>query len=294
MSGLAAARRGPAHRHNTRSMDLGMLDSRIDFSCLAAEQWSEPCFVRTAGSQTFPAQVCVRSGTQIMDDADLYASLKGGILGLFRRFTEDLVLQKTPKLRESSQFSAELLEALEEDYTAPDPKLKEPAKRRKSCKVTGSRKLERFHFLLVKRLDGESPRIFAGGYIFSHGYGDLLYIRHVASEVEQSNMGGALMAVAMNAARDCGHTTAILNFNPRKAYLQKVYERMGFENAKHKRIFVDEEGRTLFDKVHSWGMFRELGEPIGSVRVGVVHAFAAPPALSQAATRESSPYLVGT
>jgi hypothetical protein len=104
-------------------------------------------------------------------------------------------------------------------------------------------------------------------------------------------MGGALMAVAMNAARDCGHTTAILNFNPRKAYLQKVYERMGFENAKHKRIFVDEEGRTLFDKVHSWGMFRELGEPIASVRVGVMHAFAAPAALALAATRESSPYL---
>ena len=158
-----------------------------------------------------------------------------------------------------------------------------------SRSVAGSRprRVEPFYFLLVERLDGQSPETFAAGYIFSQGYGDLLYIRHLASEVEQSNMGGALMAVAMNAARDCGHTTAILNFNPRKAYLQKVYERLGFANAQHKRMFVDEDGKTLFDKVHSWGMFKELEHPIDRVRVGVMHAGEASSTPSTAATRKS-------
>jgi hypothetical protein len=280
-------RQTPTHRHNTRSTHLH--DSRIDFSCDSPAKWSEPCFIKTSGSETFPARVCVRAGTQIMADVKLYVTLKDGIQGLFKRFTEDLVQQKTPKLKDSSQFSAVLLDVLQTDYT-------EQKQGVVPRNVAGNRprRVEPFYFLLVERLDGQSPNIFAAGYIFSQAYGDLLYIRHLASEVEQSNMGGALMAVAMNAARDCGHTTAILNFNPRKAYLQKVYERMGFANAKHKRMFVDEEGDTLFDRVHSWGMLKELKHPIGSVRVGLMHAFASSAALATAATRESSPYLVAT
>ena len=100
-------------------------------------------------------------------------------------------------------------------------------------------------------------------------------------------MGGALMAVAMNAALRSGHTTAILNFNPKKEYLQKVYERLGFTNALHKRIFVDEDGKTLFDKVHSWGMFKALTHTIDSVRVGVMQELESHSAPSMAATRKS-------
>ena len=51
-----------------------------------------------------------------MSDVKLYASLKTGIQGLFRRFTEDLVQQKKPKLKDSSGFSAELLDVLRTDY----------------------------------------------------------------------------------------------------------------------------------------------------------------------------------
>ena len=276
MADLAAAR---TRRSATRSTHSTVRDSRIDFSCDRPDEWSQPCFIKTADSpEVFKARVCVRAGIQIMSDVKSYASLKTGIQGLFRRFTEDLVQQKTPKLKDSSGFSAELVDVLKTDYIEQT---------HVSRSVAGNRRVEPFYFLLVERLDGQSPETFAAGYIFSQGYGDLLYIRHLASEVEQSNMGGALMAVAMNAARDCGHTTAILNFNPRKAYLQKVYERLGFANAQHKRMFVDEDGKTLFDKVHSWGMFKELEHPIDRVRVGVMHAGEASSTPSTAATRKS-------
>jgi hypothetical protein len=215
-----------------------------------------------------------------MADVKLYKNLKGGIQGLFERFAEDLVQQKTPNLTESSRFSQELLGVLRTDYV-------EQTRASRSAAANIPRRVEPYYFLLVERLDGPSPETFAAGYIFSQGYGDLLYIRHLASDVEQSNMGGALMAVAMNAALRSGHTTAILNFNPKKEYLQKVYERLGFTNALHKRIFVDEDGKTLFDKVHSWGMFKALTNTIDSVRVGVMQELESPAAPSMAATRKS-------
>jgi hypothetical protein len=224
-----------------------------------------------------------------MSDVKLFASLKDGIRGLFERFAEDLVRQKTPKLTASIQFAEELWDVLKTDYIE---------QRKVSRSVAGStpRRVEPFYFLLVERLDGQSPETFAAGYIFSQGYGDILYIRHLSSEVEQSNMGGSLMAVAMNAAGDRGYTTAILNFNPHKAYLQKVYERLGFANAESKRIFVDADGKTLFDKVHSWGMFKKLLEEgevrmeknrIDSVRVGMMHAVESSSTPSTAKTRKS-------
>ena len=221
-----------------------------------------------------------------MADVKLYKNLRGGIQGLFERFAEDLVQQKTPNLTESRRFSEELLEVLRTDYKEQTDYV-EQTRASRSAAANSPRRVEPYYFLLVERLDGASPETFAAGYIFSQGYGDLLYIRHLASDVEQSNMGGALMAVAMNAALRSGHTTAILNFNPKKEYLQKVYERLGFTNTLHKRIFVDEDGKTLFDKVHSWGMFKALTNTIDSVRVGVMQELESPSAPSMAATRKS-------
>jgi len=297
MADLAAAR---TRRSAARSTHLTVHDSRINLRCDKPDEWSDPCFIKTSGSpEVFKARVCVRAGTRIMSDAKLLASLKNGIRGLFERFAEDLVQQKTPKLTDSIQFAAELWDVLKTDYIE---------QKKVSRSVAGStpRSVEPFYFLLVERLDGQSPETFAAGYIFSQGYGDLLYIRHLSSEVEQSNMGGALMAVAMNAAGDSGYTTAILNFNPHKAYLQKVYERLGFANAESKRIFVDEDGKTLFDKIHSWGMFKKLLEEgevrmhknrIHSVRVGMMHAVESPSTSSTPstpATRKSPRNTKGT
>jgi hypothetical protein len=234
-----------------------------------------------------------------MADVKLYKNLKGGIQGLFDRFAEDLVQQKTPNVTESSRFSGELLDVLKTDYI-------EQTRASHSVAANIPRRVEPYYFLLVERLDGTAPETFAAGYIFSQGYGDLLYIRHLSSEVEQSNMGGALMAVAMNAAGDSGYTTAILNFNPHKAYLQKVYGRLGFANAESKRIFVDEDGKTLLDKIHSWGMFKKLLEEgeqrmdknrIHSVRVGMMHAVESPSTSSTPstpATRKSPRNTKGT
>jgi hypothetical protein len=128
-----------------------------------------------------------------MADVKLYKNLKVGIKALFERFAEDLVQQKTPKLTDSSRFSEELLDVLKTNYIAQSRVLR-------SVADIIPRRVEPYYFLLVERLDGQSPETFAAGYIFSQGYWDILYIRHLASEVEQSNMGGALMAVAMNAA----------------------------------------------------------------------------------------------
>ena len=277
MSGSVEASRRPTRR---RDSIPAVPDSRIRFSCDRPDEWSEPCFIKTSGSRTFPARVCVRAGTRIMADVKLYKNLKGGIQGLFERFAEDLVQQKTPNVTESSRFSEELLDVLKTDYI-------EQTRASRSVAANIPRRVEPYYFLLVERLDDTAPETFAAGYIFSQGYGDILYIRHLASEVERSNMGGALMAVAMNAALRSGHTTAILNFNPKKAYLQKVYERLGFVKAQHKRMFVDDDGKTLFDKVHSWGMFKALTHTIDSVRVGVMQELESHSAPSMAATRKS-------
>jgi hypothetical protein len=142
-----------------------MHDSRIDFSCDSPDKWSEPCFIKTSGSQTFPARVCVRAGTQIMADVKLYETLKDRIQGLFKRFTEDLVQQKTPKLNDSSQFSVVLLDVLKTDYT----KQKHTNHGVVPRNVAGNRprRVEPFYFLLVERLDG-SPRIFSRQAIYFH------------------------------------------------------------------------------------------------------------------------------
>ena len=108
----ATSRRLPRRRDSIPDVP----DSRIKFSCDRHDEWSEPCFIKTSGSRTFPARVCVRAGTQIMADVKLYKNLRGGIQGLFERFAEDLVQQKTPNLTESSRFSQELLGVLRTDY----------------------------------------------------------------------------------------------------------------------------------------------------------------------------------
>ena len=238
--------------------------------------WSATCRVQLS-KQFQEAKVCIKTSSEIVayaqENPELYKQLLEDILGLFQRFAEDLVRQKTPNVKESSSFARDMYKDFKESC-------EEAGNEAKQEHVPSPTPLENYYFLLVhpNPTEDRQDREFVAGYILSEKFDEFVYIQHVFCEAEKANLGSALVRVVMYNAFQCGCKYAILNFNPAKTFLKILYEKLGFQEVTSirgssggpgKRSFKNEKGEPLLDKVHKMPMIRALNDEDTHVVVGL-------------------------
>jgi hypothetical protein len=235
-------------------------------------KWSEDyCLVRLPGldddTKQTKVRVCIKTSAELRKyEYKVLQDLRRDIKELFLDFARDLVLQKTNLDTESETDPAgEFAQYIYRDY------LHRPAAQTPVEGQPAVVPIEKFYFLLVEpvdetiRIGGEKNRIRVCGYVCSEQYGEKHYLKHVYCTLRGTNMGSALVQVAMRNARACELAYTLLNFNPRKEHLLRLYEGLGFKIAEGpipKRLFTvsstDHKLVQLNDNVHASRMWQEL------------------------------------
>jgi hypothetical protein len=208
-------------------------------------------------------RVCIKTLNELWEEyeEEIFKPLEEDIADLFLDFSYDLVQQDTPLGKESETNPAgEFADDIYRDYQWIMPDVKTSVKKKKGQRDKVP--IDKFYFLLVQPVD-KKDRIRVCGYVYSEEYWDNHYLKHVYCTLRGTNMGSALVHVAMRNARECHLKFTLLNFNPVKKHLIGVYERLGFRipaDAREKRLFTDDRMASLNDTVHSTRMLQNLTE----------------------------------
>jgi len=251
-------------------------DHQIPFDIRNHSEWSKDyCLVSGLpghdDTEKTKVRVCIKTLNELWEyKEEIFKPLEEDIAGLFLDFAYDLWKQDTPLGKESETNPAgEFADDIYRDYQWIMPAVKTSVKKKgQPDKVP----IDKFYFLLVQPVD-KKDRIRVCGYVYSEEFWDNHYLKHVYCTLRGTNMGSALVQVAMRNARECHLKFTLLNFNPVKKHLIGVYERLGFKfpvDAREKRLFTDDRMASLNDTVHSTRMLQELtNDQIDFVQVGL-------------------------